>query len=146
MPRPSAQTKLFLCRTKLFLSQTKNFVPGQKVHICFGRGQKKTFQLWKKFCPWLKSFSIHFTSKYVFFRLRTKFFVQDKKYFVQAEGRGITFKYHKASCCCISGFAIWNGESKIQAQIPNLINHFCCPILNCKAYEFLAAGRRSQQL
>ena len=87
MPRPSAQTKYFLSWTKLKLSKT-NFLLSKVMQneslllkIDFQSGNFVSNDFWKQ--------KMYFLTLDKIFILDNFSFVQDKKYFVRAEGRGI---------------------------------------------------------
>ena len=96
MPRPSARTKYFLSWTKLklpktkFLSRVKNYI------FCFQKVMQNEYLLLKiDFQSGNFVLNYFWKQKMYFLTLDKNFmldnfgFVQDKKYFVRAEGRGI---------------------------------------------------------
>ena len=99
MPRPSARTKYFLSRTIFKLSRTKILSRVKKSIFWFPKLFKMSICRWKWFFDTLPIRKFHFElilkEKMEFLTLDKNFvwdnfrFVQDKKYFVRADGRGV---------------------------------------------------------
>ena len=99
MPRPPAWTKYFLSGTILKLSRTKILSRVKKSIFWFPKLVKISICRWKWFFDTLPIRKFHFElilkEKMEFLTLDKNFvwdnfrFVQDKKYFVRADGRGI---------------------------------------------------------
>ena len=100
MPRPSARTKYFLSRTIFKLSRTKILSRVKKSIFCFEKSFKIKFLVERtmKIYFQLEIFIMHgFWKQKIDFLTLDKIFVLDnlnivldKKYFVRADGRGIS--------------------------------------------------------
>ena len=106
-PCPSARTKYFLSRTIFKLSRTKILSRVKKSIFCFEKSFKIKFLVERtlKIYFQLEIFIMHgFWKQKIDFLTQDKIFVldnlnivQDKKYFVQADGRGIRYGYCTSS-------------------------------------------------